>query len=290
MQYPHQVKATLLILTVLMTGSHLLAQDEDLRVELFFDTVDVNVVNIEVLVTDKDGNPVRGLERDDFEVYEDGRLVDLTNFFAVENREAVMTGLGMEGEIDDEFVPSPKTKRLNLVVFVDNLNITPASRNVMFDSLREYLTTELDPRDQVMLVTMNDAVQVTQEFTNDLSLLLAALDRLEKQVGRHAQYEADHRRLIRTIQSARLFPRPVGLESQANFESAVLDAERTAFDVRQLAERKVQKATATCEALSAFTESLAGMQGRKAVLNVSDGLQTRPADSRIPTIRRLGSG
>ncbi|MEE8366892.1 MAG: VWA domain-containing protein, partial [Thermoanaerobaculia bacterium] len=135
------------------------------------------------------------------------------------------------------------------------------------------------PRDQVMLVTMNDAVQVTQEFTNDSKALLAALDLLETQVGRHVQYLADHRRLIRTIQSARLFPQPVGLESAANFESAILDAERTAFDVRQLAERKVQKAIATCKALTEFTDSLAGMPGRKAVLYVSDGLQTRPADS-----------
>ena len=36
------------------------------------DTVEVNVVNVEVYVTDKKGNPVSGLTRDDFEIFEDG--------------------------------------------------------------------------------------------------------------------------------------------------------------------------------------------------------------------------
>ena len=35
---------------------------------LFFDTVDVYVVNVEVIVTDKHGNPATGLSRDDFEL------------------------------------------------------------------------------------------------------------------------------------------------------------------------------------------------------------------------------
>ena len=50
----------------------------------FFETVDVNVVNVEVFVTDKKGNPIRGLTADDFEILEDRRPVKLTNFYAVE--------------------------------------------------------------------------------------------------------------------------------------------------------------------------------------------------------------
>ncbi len=56
---------------------------------LFFDTVDVYVVNVEVIVTDKDGKPATGLTRDDFEIYEDGEPVEVANFFAVEGRQKV---------------------------------------------------------------------------------------------------------------------------------------------------------------------------------------------------------
>jgi hypothetical protein len=41
----------------------------------FFDVVEVEVVNIDVWVTDGDGNPYSGLGRDDFVVLRDGRPV-----------------------------------------------------------------------------------------------------------------------------------------------------------------------------------------------------------------------
>jgi len=49
--------------------------------ETFGETIDVRVVNVDVWVTDRDGNPVTGLTADDFEVREDGRPVELSNFF-----------------------------------------------------------------------------------------------------------------------------------------------------------------------------------------------------------------
>jgi hypothetical protein len=49
----------------------------------YFEEVAVEIVNVEVYVTDKDGNPVEGLSKDDFEVLEDGRPVELLNFYAV---------------------------------------------------------------------------------------------------------------------------------------------------------------------------------------------------------------
>ena len=38
----------------------------------FFEAMDVNVVNVDVYVTGKDGEPVTDLTRDEFEVFEDG--------------------------------------------------------------------------------------------------------------------------------------------------------------------------------------------------------------------------
>ena len=46
------------------------------------ETIDVSVVNVDAIVTDKHGNPVRGLTKDDFEIYENGRLQPITNFSA----------------------------------------------------------------------------------------------------------------------------------------------------------------------------------------------------------------
>ena len=51
---------------------------------LFIDSVDVNVVNVDVYVTDKKGTRITGLTKDDFEIFEDKRPVAITNFYAVE--------------------------------------------------------------------------------------------------------------------------------------------------------------------------------------------------------------
>ena len=240
---------------------------------LFFDTVDVYVVNVEVIVTDKAGKPVAGLGRDDFEIYEDGKLMEVANFFAVEGRQAVLA----EEAADPELAPKPETQRLNLVVFVDNFNMRPENRNLIFKDLRDYLQHGLDSRDRVMLVSMNDSVEIAQGFTNDLNELLQTLEGLENQTGAHLRFDAQHRMLIRKMQTAST-PVPSPLDP-GNFEAAELNASQLATEVRILAESRLQKVRATIDAIGQFSDSLAGMRGRKAVLYVSDGLPLRGADS-----------
>src|SRR3954452_3716836 len=46
--------------------------------------VDVNVVNVDVTVTDHNGKPVMNLTRGDFEIFEDGKLMNISNFSAIE--------------------------------------------------------------------------------------------------------------------------------------------------------------------------------------------------------------
>ena len=51
----------------------------------YLETVDVNIVNVDVFVTDKAGNPITGLTVDDFELYEDGKPIAITNFYILES-------------------------------------------------------------------------------------------------------------------------------------------------------------------------------------------------------------
>src|SRR5687767_2810675 len=49
----------------------------------FREVVEVNVVNLTVRVTDKEGHSVKGLGRGDFEILEDGKPVEIANFYEV---------------------------------------------------------------------------------------------------------------------------------------------------------------------------------------------------------------
>ena len=62
------------------------AQEVDPLSSLFTDSVRVEVVNVDVFVTDKQGKPVKGLGRDDFEVLVDGEPVEVSNFHVGEAR------------------------------------------------------------------------------------------------------------------------------------------------------------------------------------------------------------
>jgi hypothetical protein len=48
----------------------------------YYEAIDVDVVNVEVFVADRHGNPILGLRPQDFTVLEDGKPVTITNFFS----------------------------------------------------------------------------------------------------------------------------------------------------------------------------------------------------------------
>ncbi|HMB54202.1 MAG TPA: hypothetical protein VKU40_12855, partial [Thermoanaerobaculia bacterium] len=113
-----------------------LAQEDESR-QLFVDSVDVNVVNLEVMVTDREGNPVRGLTRDDFVVTEDGQPVELTNFYAVESARRVqpVEGASSGGQAVPELLPLPADQTLNLAVVIDVENLQPVHRNRVIEQI-----------------------------------------------------------------------------------------------------------------------------------------------------------
>ena len=52
------------------------------------ESIDVKVINVDVVVTDKKGNAVTGLTKDDFELFENGQPKLITNFYEVEGKKA----------------------------------------------------------------------------------------------------------------------------------------------------------------------------------------------------------
>ncbi len=223
----------------------------------FFETVDVTVVNVEVFVTDKKGNPITGLGRDDFEILEDGRPVTITNFYAVESGRPVA---GVEPAPEaapaaPEAVPAPipEEQRLNLVVYVDNFNIRPFNRNRVFRRLREFLHDKLDSEDRVMLVTYDRSLHVRHGFTSDSTLIANALFELEEMTGHAIHQDSERRDVLRDIEEA---------ESMGEVQ----------WRVRQYAESLYNDLSFSISALSELVRSLGGLEGRKALLYVSDGL------------------
>ncbi len=267
---------------------------EDQVQRLFFDAVDVDVVNVEVVVTDKEGRPVRGLGPEDFKVFEDGREVELVNFHETWSPAEPPADEAQAGEPIEGASLANHLETQRLVILVDNMNISPQSRKLLFTQLRAYLDEHLDPAAgnrirQVMLATLDRKMEIVLPFTEDRRQLLAVLEEVERQVGSHAALDGDRRMFLTRLQRASLRGfRPRRTTVQGNdlssagdpdFDEAVRVALDLARTVRTLGEQRYRKVRATLDTLGRFCAALGGMPDRKALVYLSDGIPLRPADS-----------
>ena len=118
----------------------------------YTEKVDVDVVQVTATVTDDSGRFVRGLARQDFRLFEDGKQQVLTTFFS-------------------ENVP------LELIVAVDvSGSMTDAMPKVR-ESVKRFLTA-IRPTDRVTVLAFNDNVFTIARPTVDLAARLRAIDRL----------------------------------------------------------------------------------------------------------------
>ncbi len=279
-----KLRSTLACLLLLMTAP-LAAQEpapaelpEDAGPREFFDTFDVNLVNLEVFVTDKQGNPITGLTKDDFEILEDGRPVTITNFYTVEDGvpsaaaepvEVAQAALELEDGLPGQLqkIEIPEDQRLYLIVYIDNFNIRPFNRNRVFRRLREFLTDKLGPDDRVMLVSYDRSLHYRHPFTSDPELIARATFELEEMSGHAVHADSDRRDILREIAEA---------ESVGEVE----------WRVRTFAESQFNDLSFSVGAMEELIDSLAGLPGRKAMLYVSDGLPASAGEDMFYAMHR----
>ncbi len=229
------------------------------------DIVDVRVVNIDTYVTDKKGNRITGLEASDFEVLQDGQPLPITNFYVVEEGEVLAGGLDVETiEVPeyqlDEPSPVPESQQLSLVVYVDNYNLHPFSRNRSFRFIRTFLRENVRRGDRVMLMSYDRELHERQPFTRDSEIISAALYDLED-ISAHALHrDSDRRDLLQAMN-----------EERVDFLSL-------RSRIQTYAENQFNDLSFSLRALSDLVEQLAGLPGRKAVLYISDGLALRAGE------------
>jgi len=227
----------------------------------YFESVNVDLINVEVFVTDKTGNPVKGLTRDDFQVLEDGRPVTISNFYSVDEDARPRTPGSLlplppnaprrDGVVVPE--PVPEEQKLYLIVYIDNFNIRPFNRNRTFLRIRTFLNENIDQDDKVMLVTYNRSFKERVSFTSDPALVNSALFEIEKETGYGVHRESDRNDALRDIEDAESVQQAIG-------------------KVRAYAGSLYNDTMVSIDAIKDLVASLGGLPGRKAILYVSEGL------------------
>jgi len=239
--------------------------------ETFYESVDVDVVNVEVVATDRRGHPVAGLAKDDFELYEDGKPVAITNFFSSSETEAqaVPVTAPAAGAAAARPAAPPKSPEqvLNFAVFVDNENLTPTARRPVLAALDQFFRKHVGAGDHVILANYDGGIKVSQPTASDPAALTAAVGKMMTAPAHGGAAVADRRRTQR--QAAEIdeanFSKGNGISNGNNAEVARQAQE----DAELSGQLDVQRGRIGLTALADFISSLAGLPGRKALLLVS---------------------
>ena len=120
----------------------------------FQNEVDVQLVQLQVLVVDRDGNPASDLKPKDFEVRENGEQREVENLFVSND---IPLSLGLAVDSSDSVLPIWK-----------DLKTVAAS----------FIESSLSPGDRAFLVDFDDSVRLLQPLTGDKAFLVRALGRL----------------------------------------------------------------------------------------------------------------
>jgi len=125
----------------------------------------VDLVNVTTTVTDEDGRFVSGLRREDFTVYEDGKLQDVSHF----SNDRVPVSLG--------------------IVLDTSGSMSPEKMSAARSAIDRLIYDLLDKDDELFLVDFSTRVRLRQDWTTDRNLISRAV-RETNATGGTAIYDA----------------------------------------------------------------------------------------------------
>src|SRR5712692_7891180 len=141
--------------------------------------VRIDYVEVDVVVTDRQGNLVRDLKKEDFQVLEDGKAQAINTFTMVNIPvERADRPLFAESPIEPDVKTNEKPFDGRVYVMViDDLH-TRFGRSIRVKTAaKQFIERRLGANDLMAVVHTAGANDANQEFTNNKRLLLAAADK-----------------------------------------------------------------------------------------------------------------
>ena len=238
---------------------------EERAAAVFSEVIDVRVVNIEVVVTDRQGNRVRGLGPSDFELLVDAEPTPIDYFTEIEEGVARVAGGNVAG------VPSLEPDMhvaTNFLIYIDDLFSIERDRNLVLENLEEDLG-QLHPEDRVAAVAFDGAqMETLTTWTNSPERLAEALERASSRDahGLRRKSEAVMAKNDRDLKAA--------LDAMGRRFSFPGIGRRYAYTLEDQLHHSVLAAVATIR-------RFANQPGRKVMLLLAGGWTDSPPDRRL---------
>ena len=267
------MKRTLAILALAAIALPAIAQRKPAEPEQpkLVESIDVRVINVDVVVTDKRGNFVPGLKKEDFEILENGVPKTVSNFYEVEGNRAKNVAIADEvgGRVTAPAAAVPEEMKRRIIFYIDNLSLNPFNRNRVFQQMRSFLKSAMRPGDEAMIATYNRSMRVRVPFTRDIGQIESILDSLARESGLGVAARSEQKSTQDRIRDAR------------SYDDALATARSYAASVEHDLRTSVSS-------LNALMSTLAGVDGKKILVLTSEGFPMQPGRDMFQFIEEVG--
>jgi VWFA-related protein len=169
----------------------------------------VEYVEVDAVVTDQQGNFIRNLTKEDFQVFEDGKPQTISNFSVVDipverGDRPLYAARPIEPDVQSN--ERPFEGRV-YVMILDDLHVDALRSQRVKQSARQFIERNLGANDLMAVIFTGGRADAAQEFTSNKRLLLNAVDRFmgrklpSPTISRNEQY---FRQLDAPIQDSRV--------------------------------------------------------------------------------------
>lgn len=228
--------------------------------EILEHKVSVALKLVQVFVTDKTGKPAGDLVKEDFVLFDNGRLMSITEF---EKHYVTVQPRGLEDKVKEAGIPTADSEpmQLNRKFFIlidanrnDGLGLTKAKKTAL-----HFLNTQILPTDELGLLS----------YSTDSGLKL------------HEYLTNDRQRIIDLIDNLKLFPgmSPSSLQMTAENNANFMSQNEPVSDL------DMKNALDFTSSLSDFAASLRYIPGYKNILLFSSGIARSILEGEDPRFR-----
>ena len=215
--------------------------------------ITTNLVQVDAVITDKNGKPITDLRPEELQLLEDNRPQKLTNFSYI----ATGTTGPAKPIVHDNRLPDvppdrlrPEDVRRTIALVVDDLGLSFQSTHYVRRALKQFVDQQMQSGDLVAIIRTSGGIGALQQFTSDKRQLYAAIDHIKWYAGG------------RMGMAAFAPPTPGRFGDVVDAKSKELEEFRNdLFSV------------GTLGAVSYVVRGLSDLPGRKSILLISDGFK-----------------
>jgi VWFA-related protein len=236
--------------------------------------ISAQLVQIDVIVSDKAGKAIAGLKREDFELFDNNKVQDISHFAYETTRSRSVVHDLEETRTLPKAITAAEVKRV-LAFVVDTLHMKPENLYRTRQMIENFIDKQMEPGDLALILPTAGGSGLFQQFTSDQRLLRRAADRLRPFI--FSNDTTPYRSMGNPFGQSSSAASPMGMgRGGRTAQPRIPQTQSLGGNPDPIEEADVR---ATLTTLNNLINSMKQLPGRKLALFVSEGLRIFQTDT-----------